>query len=234
MASEPALREVTFELFIDWENRPPALIIGLMPEAKTLRVETLATNLDLAGNLWRLMSVRGAATELREAERRFRGNEIPGILERRVLSSGPSQLVLWTKYRPGHPHRGRSLTAWTLRTLGPETIITDATTPTGLRVRVLAPQSARLRRFLKSLPAEAARHHTFRLLYVGPPRFEGPSGLSADEEAALHAARAAGFFEVPRRGSMRGLAKALGCSPSAASARLRRATAKLLEMHAGA
>ncbi|MFO1533092.1 MAG: helix-turn-helix domain-containing protein [Thermoplasmatota archaeon] len=233
MASEPDLREVVYELFIDWENRPPALVLGLMPEATSLQVETLATNLDLAGNLWRLMAVRGDAAEVAEAERRFRARPIPGLLQRRILSSGPGQLVLWTKYRAGHPHRGRSLTAWTLKTLGPETVITDRTSPTGLRVRVLAPQSARLRRFLARLPAEAEHHHTFRLLYVGPPRFDGQGRLTADEERTLREARQAGLFEVPRRGSMRSLARTLGCSPSAASARLRRATAKLLESHAG-
>lgn len=225
------LREVVYRVRLADGSRPPALVFSLVPESPTLRVATLAANLDAHGNVWRLVQVQGTPRELADAEAAFRRHRAPALLEKRVVGRGRRLLLLWYKYSQDH-ERGPSLTRLAFRLLGPETVVTDRSTPDGLEVRVLAAAGRGLGTFLRKLEEAARRKHEFTLLYVGPPRLAEGAGLTPADEETLQAARAAGFFAVPRRGSMRGLARTLGCSPSAASARLRRAIAKLIDAHA--
>jgi hypothetical protein len=231
MPAAVPLREVVYRLLLRDGARPPALPLGLVPGSR-MRVETLATNLDGHGNVWRLVQVHGSPEEIRAAARAFSSPK-GSLLEKRVLGRGRRLLVLWYKYRPRDEGRGPSLTGLAFQVLGPETVITDRSTPDGLEVRILTRQGRPLKRFLARLEPAASAHHDFRLLYVGPPRLMGQGLLGPEEERAIVAARDAGFFEVPRRGSLRQVASALGCSASTLSARLRRAESKLLRAYMG-
>lgn len=215
-------------------GRPPALIFGLVSRTKAFRVETLATNLDEQGNVWRIVHIQASSSaELKEAEAAFLGDKSNPVLENRILGRQPRRLVVWYKYRPVHRDGRPSLTHLAFQTLGPETFITDRTVPNGLEVRILTRPGAKLSKFLKQLQETAAKNYDFQLVHVGPPRFTGVAGLTRDEEDALHAAVATGYLAVPRTGSLEEVAKQLSCSESSASARMRRATAKLANAYFG-
>jgi hypothetical protein len=221
------MREVVYRVRMKHEARPPVLAFGLMDARSELSVETLAANLDRDGNVWRLVQLRASPADLGRLGAAFRRKRSPTTLERRIVSRGRDSMVVWYSYPPTHEDGSRSLTGLALRTLGPEAIVTDRTVGSELEVRVLAPAGRALAGYVRELEKEATRRHEFRLLHVGPPRRPVEPDLTAAEDATLRAAREAGFFEVPRRGSVRGLAGKLGCSASTVSSRLRRAMAKL-------
>jgi hypothetical protein len=231
---EGRIQEVVYRIRFTEGGRPPALIFGLVSKAKAFRVETLATNLDAEGNVWRIVHVQGStAQDIQEAEQAFLNDKSNAVLENRVLGRQPRRLVVWYKYRPIHKDGRVSLTHLALQSLGPETFITDRTVPNGLEVRILTRPGPKLSKFMKQLEETARKNYDFQLVHVGPPRFTGIAGLTKDEEEALHAAVTNGYLAVPRTGSLEEVAKELGCSESSASARMRRATAKLAAAYFG-
>jgi hypothetical protein len=225
------LREVLFRVILRDARRPPSLAHQLLPDAPDLQAATVAANLDEDGNVWRLVTVDGPAGQLARL-RAALARPLSNLLDHKVLGGTRTRLVLWYGYAPRHVARGPSLTAFALRTLGTQAILTDRTTPEGLEVRILAPEGPRLARFLERIEGQASADHDYSLLYVGPPRSFGDAHLTAEEERALLEAQAMGLFRTPRKGSVRALAAKLGCSPSAAGARLRRAEGKLAERYA--
>jgi len=232
--AEGRIQEVVYRIRFKESGRPPALIFGLVSKTKAFRVETLATNLDGEGNVWRIVHIQASsAKELQEAEDAFLGDKSNPVIENRILGRQPRRLVVWYKYRPVHRDGRPSLTHLAFQTLGPETFITDRTVPNGLEVRILARPGPKLSKFLKQLEEAARKNYDFQLVHVGPPRFTGIAGLTRDEEDALHSAVANGYLAVPRTGSLEQVAKELGCSESSASARMRRATAKLAAAYFG-
>ncbi len=232
--AEGRIQEVVYRIRFRDGGRPPALIFGLVSKTKAFRVETLATNLDAEGNVWRIVHIQSSsAQELKEAETAFLGDRSNPVLENRILGRQPRRLVVWYKYKPVHRDGRPSLTHLAFQTLGPETFITDRTVPNGLEVRILTRPGPKLAKFIQQLEEAAKRNYDFQLVHVGPPRFTGIAGLTRDEEDALHSAVARGYLAVPRTGSLEQVAKELGCSESSASARMRRATAKLAAAYFG-
>ncbi len=231
-AKDGELREIVYRLQLHDRLTPVALLLRLAPEGANLSARALSTNLDEKGNVWRLVEVRGAAVDVANAVAAFSGHREVNLLERRIVSTGKYMAVLWYKWAA--KERGVTLlTKLTYQSLGPETIVVDQSTKAGLEVRILARGGPRLARLLARLRTLAAEEHWFELVYVGPPRAQLGEDLTAEEDAALQAAMQLGFFEVPRRGSLKQVARALGCSASALSARLRRAEAKLVAARGG-
>lgn len=224
-------REVVYRLRLRDEKRSPSLVASIVPDG-SLQTETLATNLDEKGNVWRLVQVRGRPSELAQVDKAFT-RPIPSVVDQRVLARGRSHRVLWYKYTRSRGGAGPSLTELALRLLGPEAIVSDRTVGGELEVRVLSRPGPALTRYLRELPGTAAVQHHFTLLHVGPPRSTPGPALTAVEEQAVLAAHKAGFLGVPRQGSARSLGRQLGCSPSAFSARLRRGLGKLADVYAG-
>ena len=64
--------------------------------------------------------------------------------------------------------------------------------------------------------------------YAGGERLAG-LGLTGRQREALRAAHRAGYYDVPRTGSVADVAEALGCSSSTAGAHLRKAEAALVD-----
>jgi hypothetical protein len=64
--------------------------------------------------------------------------------------------------------------------------------------------------------------------YAGGERLAG-LGLTDRQREALRAAHGAGYYDVPRTGSVADVAEALGCSSSTAGAHLRKAEAALVD-----
>ena len=62
-------------------------------------------------------------------------------------------------------------------------------------------------------------------------RSRSPSGLTDRQRAALDAAVAVGYYDVPREGSIADIADALDCSPSTAGELVRKAEATVIRAH---
>jgi hypothetical protein len=79
---------------------------------------------------------------------------------------------------------------------------------------------------LRSLSGEGSPS---RLIRLG--KLRGPPDLTPRQELAIHLAARMGYFEMPRRADLKGVAAALGVSRPTAMEILRRAVAKLAERH---
>lgn len=100
--------------------------------------------------------------------------------------------------------------------------------PNGVLAFDVVGEPAVLEAMLDQLPEEI----TAEVREVGeydarPGQFGG--NLTARQREGLAAARDAGYYEVPREGSVADVAEALGCAPSTASNHLRKAEARLVE-----
>lgn len=228
-----ALREVVFRLALRPGAVPESLPLVLASGTTTLVVETSVTHLDEKGNVWRILHVRGAPDEVRLARARFDAYEPPFLAEKRVLGDAPGRLVLWYAYKARSKLGARSQTALAFRRLGRATVLTDATRAGEITFRVLAAGGPAMTRWLAEATKLAEPKYDLALLYTGPPRDPASADLTPDEERTLAAAHAAGFFGVPRKAGTRDVAKRVGASPSAVSARLRRAEEKLVRAHLG-
>lgn len=223
------LREVAYRLTLQAGPAPPQLPFRLVAAHPHLVVETRVAHLDDRGHVWRLLDVTGPATGLgaaREVFLRYRG---PHLLEREILASSASRLLLWYKYRPPRGPAGFSHTAHAFQRLGRDTLLTDRTSGNVLTIRLLTRGAARIAAFLREAERRSVGRFGFEVLYVGPPRPAPESArLSEAERETLRAARELGYFGVPRRAGLRDIARRLGVSASAVSHRLRRAEEKLV------
>lgn len=228
-----ALREVVFRLTLRPGAVPESLPLVLAAGTRTVVVETSVTHLDEKGNVWRILHVRGAPDEVREARARFDAYEPPFVAEKRVLGAAPGRLVLWYAYKARSKLGARSQTALAFRRLGRATVLTDATRAGEITFRVLATGGPAMTRWLAEAKTLAEPKYDLAVLYTGPPRDPASAALTPEEEQTLAAAHAAGFFGVPRKAGTRDVAKRVGASPSAVSARLRKAEEKLVRAHLG-
>lgn len=232
VAPRPAFREIVYRLRPrDGTATELPLPLVLARGLASVVVETRAAHQDAAGRVWRILAVRGAPPELREAEARFRGYRRPFVEERNVLGRTRTHVFLWYKYRTRHAPF--SHTAHAFRVLGRDTLVADETRHGTLTIRLLARSGASLRRFLRDVRQRASPRFRFELLYAGPPRPLGAPRLAQEQEAALEAARRLGYYDVPRRSGLREVGRVLGISTSAAGYRLRRAQARLVEAWLG-
>lgn len=218
---QSSMREVV--LRVATGARPAQLPLRLLAVAPDAAIATTVAHLDDGGLVWRILEATGDASSLDRVQSAFTSDRAPAA-EKAVLVRSPRRLVLWFKYKPPQ----RSLTALALRLLGRDTVVTDTARRGRLDVRVLARDQPGLERFVRQATARGAT-----LAYAGPVRPEAGDALTEAEEAALRAARAAGYYDVPRRSGIRAVARALRVPPTTASYRLRRAEAKLVHAKLG-
>ncbi len=219
-------RELAYRLTPPAGSASGQLPLLLCQAGPGLVVETTVAHLDDDGMVWRILDVHGSAQEVAAAQRIFQAYRPKHLVERDVMAASKHRLVLWYKYKPVVAG-GLSHTALALRQLGRDTVVTDRTRGGVLSIRILARQGRELQAFLKVV----RRAPGFELLYLGPPRDEAESRLTAVEEETLRIAWASGYFEVPGKADVRDVARGLKVSASATSYRIRRGVAKLVARH---
>jgi hypothetical protein len=221
------LREVVYRLTPPLKAKATQLSLLLSQAAPKAAIETTVTHLDDEGDVWRTLSVHGKPDEVQAVRAAFEAYQPPFLVEKEVLGATARRLILWYKYRP-ELVRGLSHTRLAFKLLGRDTVITDRAQDGALTIRVLARGGAPLQEFLREIRRSSGELR-FELLYSGPPRDAAYSRLTPQEEETLRTARELGYFEVPGKVGIRDVAKAAQVSPSAASYRLRRAEAKLVD-----
>ena len=213
------------------QNTLKALQLSLLlsEAAPGAAIETTVTHLDDEGDVWRTLTVHGRPDEVKAVRAAFEAYHPAFLVEKEVLGATARRLILWYKYRP-ELVKGLSHTRLAFRLLGRDTVITDRAQGGALTIRVLARGGATLQEFLREIKRSSGDLR-FELLYSGPPRDAAYSRLTPQEEETLRTARELGYFEVPGKVGIRDVAKAAQVSPSAASYRLRRAEAKLVDAY---
>lgn len=229
MPKKAELREVVYRLTPPLKSKAAQLSLLLSEAAPGAAIETTVTHLDDEGDVWRTLSVHGKPDEVQAVRAAFEAYHPPFLVEKEILGATARRLILWYKYRP-ELVKGLSHTRLAFRLLGRDTVITDRALGGALTIRVLARGGAALQEFLREIRRSSGELR-FELLYSGPPRDAAYSRLNPAEEETLRAARELGYFEVPGRVGIREVAKATAVSPSAASYRLRRAEAKLVDAY---
>ena len=232
--SDVGMREVVFRLAPRPAVPLSSLPLVLAEGTRSLVVESTAAHLDERGDVWRILHAYGPPAEVATARRRFDGFDPDFLLEKKVLAETRGRLVLWYKYRARATPSTLSQTALAFRRLGRETVVTDVARAGALTMRVVTRNGRALRAYVREARALADRRYEVSLLHVGPPRDPAAARLGPEEERVLAAACAAGLFDVPRRAGVRDVARTVGLSPSAVSARLRRAEGKLAAAYLGA
>jgi hypothetical protein len=223
------LREVVYRLTPPLAAKATQLSLLLSQAAPGAAIETTVTHLDDEGDVWRTLTVHGKPDEVAAVRATFDAYQPPFLVEKEVMGVTARRLILWYKYRP-ELVRGLSHTRLAFRLLGRDCVITDRAQGGALTIRLLARGGAPLQEFLREIKRSSGELR-FELLYSGPPREAAYSRLTPQEEETLRTARDLGYFEVPGRVGIRAVAKAAGVSPSAASYRLRRAEAKLVDAY---
>lgn len=227
MPRKADLREVVYRLTPPLKAKATQLSLLLSQAAPKAAIETTVTHLDDEGDVWRTLTVHGKPDEVQAVRAAFEAYQPPFLVEKEVLGATARRLILWYKYRP-ELVRGLSHTRLAFKLLGRDTVITDRAQDGALTIRVLARGGAPLQEFLREIKRSSGELR-FELLYSGPPRDAKYSRLTPQEEETLRTARELGYFQVPGKVGIRDVAKAAQVSPSAASYRLRRAEAKLVD-----
>lgn len=222
------LREVVYRLVPESDKPVTRLSLLLSQAAPGAIIETTVTHLDDEGDVWRTIGVQGRPAEVTAVRKAFEAYEPNFLVEKDVLGATARRLILWYKYRP-ELLAGMSHTRLAFRLLGRDTVLTDRATGGVLTLRVLARAGPGLREFLREV--RCASGAAFELLYAGPLRDATYARLNPGEEETLRAAHTLGYFDVPGRVGIREVAKDVGISASAASYRLRRAQAKLVDAY---
>jgi HTH DNA binding domain len=223
------LREVVYRLTPPLAAKATQLSLLLSQAAPGAAIETTVTHLDDEGDVWRTLTVHGKPEEVAAVQAAFEAYQPSFLVEKEVMGATARRLILWYKYRP-ELVGGLSHTRLAFRLLGRDCVITDRAQGGALTIRLLARGGAPLQEFLREIKRSSGELR-FELLYSGPPREAAYSRLTPQEEETLRTARELGYFEVPGRVGIRTVAKATAVSPSAASYRLRRAEAKLIDAY---
>lgn len=219
-----ARRQITFH----FSGRSLSPVYGYIRESTTLRARVEATTIS-QGGVASLVRVHGDSAEIVELRQRLAAanDARPGRVA--IITDQPGALVFFD-HCPTPTDGSVSVEQIALEMLGPAIVYESEIGNGECTVRVTAPPGADLDAFYGRVEtALAARFHVRfgRIGASSPPE----RAVSMDEERALLAALAAGYFEKSRRVGVREMALGQQKSKSAFEETLRGAVLHLAERH---
>lgn len=219
MQSESVLFELVFDITLtdrSRENRPLYEFTLAHPGFRR-RVQDVRFTRE---NAWLTILIEGEPAALDEYERRFGKGPGTLALEARRLGSGPGFRLAYEKQR--EPRGDDEETIWHLVALD---VGTDAriTYDTGLgrsRVAVVHEDRAALRRFYSTL-VRLDEYGEVSFVRIQPVAAPDPPPVATDDLLLLRAAWTGGYYERPRRTTLRALGRKLGVPYTTLGWRLR-------------
>ncbi|HVL88153.1 MAG TPA: helix-turn-helix domain-containing protein [Candidatus Thermoplasmatota archaeon] len=210
-------------------GRSPSPVYDLLLARPKLRA-TIRTTCATSDAVSRLVIVQGPERDLDELSARLaREAAAGGTLQ--PLARQPGSLAFFDPDLDDG--RGRpSLPQLCARELGPRAAYAARVEAGALLVTVTAPAEAPFERFVDAARTALAPSLRLRLLRLGPaPSKAASGGLAPPDERILLHALSHGYFDEPRRTSIRLLAARQNRSKSALEEDLRRAVARLCALH---
>lgn len=214
------LKELVFELRGPKARTPH---LEFIKRSTTLTSETVASHTDDA-RAWELNMLRGSAEEIAGFRAVISGPSYVTKVDLKELQGGDSWLVYYFEWLRPEPLAGVSIRHLLHDRLEGRATLYHRVEPGRSVFYVLGPDGDGLCKFYEETAKALSDFYDVRLLYSGAPRFSPTTGENLDSLDFTFAREAMrlGYFEEPRKISVRQLAALTGASKTATAHRLRR------------
>ncbi|MGQ0535185.1 MAG: helix-turn-helix domain-containing protein [Methanobacteriota archaeon] len=213
------MKEVVFELR---GGRARAPHLACVKQSRTLTSETITAHVD-AERAWEVNLLRGDREEVAAFRRALAGEAYPSAIELSELQGGDTWCVYFFEWRRPEPEAGVSVRHLLFDLLPGASMLEHHVGPGRSVFRALGRDAAGLSAFYGRAASALQGFYDVHLVYMGEPRFSPEcTALSPEDLLFARDALAAGYYEEPRRASIRDLAAGDGHSKTAIAHRLRR------------